>query len=139
MHYAHFLLSFSDGASAHFKNNANILNLIHDKADFDLDASWTFTARGQAKGAGDGIGGILKSTARCATLSKNSLLSTGKDFCEFSQKQQLETARKSNKDNPGVHVFYLEADEVEKVKNSLLKATDEEIRTTGEKIFCFIP
>jgi hypothetical protein len=131
MYYVHFLLSFSDGASAHFKNHASILNLIHHKADFDLDACWTFTATGHGKGAGDGIGAVLKSTTRRATLSKNMLLSTAKDFYEFSQKQQLETAKRSSKDNPGVHVFYLEADEVEQAKNSYMKVRSEKIRTSG--------
>ncbi|CAF1650662.1 unnamed protein product [Adineta ricciae] len=76
----------SDGACAHFKNNTSILNLIHHKIDFDLDACWTFTATGHGKGAGDGIGAVLKSVARRATLSKNILMSNAKDFYEFSQK-----------------------------------------------------
>ncbi|CAF1214876.1 unnamed protein product [Adineta ricciae] len=77
----------SDGASRHFKNNANIFNLIHHKIDFELEASWTFTSTGHGKSAGDGIGATLKSTARRATLSKNIRLSTAKDFFEFKQRQ----------------------------------------------------
>ena len=128
---------FSDGACGHFRNNASILNLIHHKIDFDLDACWTFTATGHGKAAGDGIGAVLKSTARRATLSKNILMSNAKDFYEFSQKQQLETARRSNKDIPGVHIFFLESNEVEEAKNTFLKARSEILRTTGEKSFCF--
>jgi hypothetical protein len=134
--YVSSLLFFSDGASAHFKNNASILNLIHHKTDFDLDACCTFTATGHGKGAGDGIGAVLNSIARRATLSKNILMSNAKDFYEFSQKKQLETARRSNKDIPGVHVFYLEAHEVEKVKNNYLKARSGKLRTTAEKDLC---
>ncbi len=59
MCYVNSLLSFSDGACAHFKNNASILNLIHHKIHFDLDACWTFTATGHGKGADDGIGAVL--------------------------------------------------------------------------------
>jgi hypothetical protein len=81
-------LSFSDGASAHFKNNASIFNLTHHKADFGLDACWTFTDTGHGKGAGDGIGALLKSAARRVTLAKNILLSSPKDFYEFSREQQ---------------------------------------------------
>ncbi|CAF4875135.1 unnamed protein product [Rotaria sp. Silwood1] len=99
--------------------------------DFDLDACWTFTATGHGKGAGDGIGAVLKSTARRATLSKNILMSNAKDFYEFTQKQQLETARRSNKDIPGVHVFFLESDEVEEAKNSYLQARSEKLRAAG--------
>jgi len=138
MCYVISLLSFSDGACAHFKNNASILNLIHHKSDFGLDASWTFTATGHGKGAGDGIGAVLKSTARRATLSKNILMSNAKDFYEFSQKQQLETAKRSNKDNPRVNIFYLDSDEVEEVKNNYLKARSEKLRVTGKKTFDFI-
>lgn len=130
-------LFFSDGACAHFKNNASILNLIHHKIDFDLDACWTFTATGHGKGAGDGIGAVLKSTARRVTRSQNILMSNAKDFYEFTQKQQLETARRSNKDIPGVHVFFLESDEVEEAKKSYLQARSEKLRATGEKDFLF--
>ncbi|CAF4596582.1 unnamed protein product [Rotaria socialis] len=120
----------SDGTCAHFKNNVSILNLIHHKIDFDLDACWTFTATEHGKGAGDGIGAVLKPSARCATLSTNILMSNAKDFYEFTQKQQLETARRSNKDIPGVHGFFLESDEIEEAKNSYLKARSEKLRTT---------
>jgi len=130
-------LFFSDDACAQFKNNASILNLIHHKIDFDLDACWTFTATGHGKGAGDGIGAMLKSTARRATRSKNILISNAKDFYEFAQKQQLETARRSNKDIPSVHVFFLESDEVEEAKNSYLQARSEKLRAAGEKDFLF--
>ncbi len=81
---------------------------------------------------------------RCATLSKNILMSNAKDFYEFTRKQQLETARRSNKDIPGVHVFFLESDEVEEAKNSYLQARSEKLRTAGGKTFssilnvCFI-
>ncbi|CAF4583278.1 unnamed protein product, partial [Rotaria socialis] len=35
-----------DGAAAHFKNNASILNLVHHRRDFNLDGCWTFTVTG---------------------------------------------------------------------------------------------
>ena len=121
MIFNQFFSPFSDGASAHFKNNASIYNLVNHKADFGLDACWTFTATGHGKGAGDGIGAVLKSTARRITLSKNILLSSPKDFYEFLRQHQLETADTSNKANPGVHTFFLEAGEVEKAKDNVLK------------------
>jgi hypothetical protein len=52
-------------------------------------------------------------------------MSNAKDFYEFSQKQQLETAKRSNKDNPGVNIFYLDSDEVEEVKNNYLKTRSD--------------
>ncbi len=56
---------------------------------------------------------VLKSTTKLSTLSKNILLSTAKKFYEFSYEQQLETANSLNKENPGIHIFYIEASEVE--------------------------
>ena len=73
--------SLSDGAAAHFKNDVNILNLVRHKADFSLDV---YRDRPCGKGADDGVGAVLKSAARRATLSKTILLSTAKDFYEFS-------------------------------------------------------
>ena len=133
--HAYFLYPLSDGASAQFKNNTTILNLVHHKADFNLEACWTYTATSHGKGAGDGIGAVLKSTAKRTTLSKNILLSTAQDFYEFSYKYQLETANSSNKHNPGIHVFFLDSKEVEQVKSGPLKARSEQLRSSGEKIF----
>ena len=133
MIFNQFFSPFSDGASAHFKNNASIYNLVNHKADFGLDACWTFTATGHGKGAGDGIGAVLKSTARRITLSKNILLSSPKDFYEFLRQHQLETADTSNKANPGVHTFFLEAGEVEKAKDSVLKTRAQQIPASGRK------
>ena len=127
-----FLDSLSDGASAHFKNNASILNLVHHRNDFGVDAYWTFTVAGHGKGAGDGIGAALKSTARRASLSKNILLSTAKDFYEFSRMHQLETANRSNKQDPGVHVFFLDSKEVEQVKEGVMNARGEQLRSSGK-------
>ena len=116
-----------------FKKNANIFSLIHHKVDFELEACWAFTATAHGKSVRDGIGATLKSTARRATLSKNILLSTAKDFFEFCQKQQLGITEKSNRDNPAIDVFYLEADEIEGVKNNILNSRFEKLQALREK------
>jgi hypothetical protein len=64
-----------------------MLNLANHKIDFDLNAAWTFSATGHEKGAGDGVGAFLKSTAKRATLSKDVHLSFPKDFYDFLKKQ----------------------------------------------------
>ena len=104
------------------------MNLVHHRTDFGLDACWTFTATGHGRGASDGIGAVLKSIARRATLSKNILLSTARDFYEFSLKNQLETANRSNKQEPGIQVFFLDSQEVQLVKGSVIKARNEQLR-----------
>lgn len=98
-----------------------------------MEASWTFTATGHGKSAGDGIGATLKSTARRATLSKNILLCTAKDFFEFSRKQQFETAEKSRRSNPAIHVFYVDADEIENIKTNILDPRFENLRQLRKK------
>ncbi|CAF4807138.1 unnamed protein product, partial [Rotaria socialis] len=94
----------------------------HHKADFNLEASWTFTATGHGKRADDGIDAVMKTIATRATLSKNILLSTAKDFHEFSKAQQLETVRKSNNDSPDVHIFDREVEEAKKGDEQLFKS-----------------
>ena len=56
--------------------------------------------------------GLLKSTARRHTFSKNILLSSARDFYECSRKQQVKTDTASGKNEPSVHMFFFEAKEV---------------------------
>ena len=106
------------------------MNLVHHRTDFGLDACWTFTATRHGKGAGDRIGAVLKSIARRTTVSKNILLSNARGFYEFSLKNQLETADRSNKQEPGVHVFFLDSKEVQFVKDSVMNARNEQLRSS---------
>jgi hypothetical protein len=110
-----------------------MLNLAHHKIDFSLDATWTFSATGYGKGAGDGVGvgGFLKSTTKRATLSKGVRLSSTKDFYDFLKKHQLETVEASGRSNPTAHIFYLEANEIEKIKNRIIDSRMEKLKYTG--------
>ena len=66
-----FLFSnyLSDGASAHFKNYKNMINLTFHEKDFGIKASWTFSATSHGKGPVDGIGPSIKSRATRYLLS----------------------------------------------------------------------
>lgn len=108
-----------------------MFNLVHHNIDFGLNAAWTFTATGHGKGAGDGVGAFLKSTARRATLLKRIELSSPMDFYEFLKKQLLEIARAKGRANSIVDVFYLEATEVDKIKNGVIQRRIERLKTTG--------
>lgn len=55
-----FLPLCSDGSSTHLKDNVSLFNLIHHQTDLGLHACWTSTATGHGKGAGDGVGAVLK-------------------------------------------------------------------------------
>ena len=126
---------FSDGASPHFKNNANILNLAHHKNDFGLEAAWLFTASGHGKSAGDGIGAVLKSTARRITLSKNILLSSPYDFYEFSKKYQLESINATGRNQPVIDVFFLDEKELQKTKVNILDRRQGQMKSIGNSGF----
>ena len=91
-----------------------------------------FTAAYHGKGADNGIGVVVKTIARRATLSKNILLSTAKDSYEFSRVQQLKTERKSNNNSPRIHVFFLETEEVDKARKNILKARSGKLQKSGE-------
>ena len=106
-------------------------NLVYHKVDFSLDASWSFSATGHGKGADDGIGALLKSTARRATLSKSFILSSPKDFYEFSTKHQTGTAMTTGKTDPSVHVYYLQVIDIERTKTHVLQALFSQLNSTS--------
>ena len=111
-----------------------MLNFTHHNTDFRLDTAWTFTTTGHGKGAGDGIGTFLKSTARRATLSKGVCLSSSKDFFDFLKKNQLETAAASSKASPTVSALFLEASDIEKVKNRFINPQIVKLRSAGKAV-----
>lgn len=127
------ILNFSDGASAHFKNNLSMINLAHHKIDFGLEAAWTFSATSHGKGAGDGIGVFLKSTARRATLSKSVHLSSSRDFYDFLVKNQAEIARAAGKNYPAVCVLFLPATEVERIRQHIVNRRLQKLNSTGNE------
>ena len=59
---------FSDGAGSQYKNYENFANLCHHKADFGVDAGWSFFATSHGKSPCDGISGTLKRLVACASL-----------------------------------------------------------------------
>ncbi|XP_043462733.1 uncharacterized protein LOC122498838 isoform X1 [Leptopilina heterotoma] len=67
-----FIHYFTDGASQHFKNKYNFINLLHHKEDFNISADWNFHATAHGKGPCDGIGGNLKRLAARASLQRSS-------------------------------------------------------------------
>ena len=111
-----------------------MLNLVYHKVDFGLDASWSFSVTGHGKGAGDGVGALLKSTARRAKLSKSFLLSSPKDFYELSKKHQMEKAMATGKTDPSVHVYYLEAIDIERTKTRVLQPRFSQLNSTSRAL-----
>ncbi len=105
--------------------------MVHHKDDFNLDAAWVFTATGHGRGAGDGVGAVLKSTARRITLTKNIRLSNAYDFYEFCKKHQLETAKAAGTHQPAIDVFFLEEKELQRTKANILNERMEQLKSSG--------
>ncbi|CAF1510324.1 unnamed protein product [Adineta ricciae] len=110
----------SDGAPSHFKNHSNMINLIHHRSDFNIEASWSFSASGHGKGPSDGIGATLKSGTNRSILSSGTILSSAEDFFNFTKKINDEAALLKNSNGPPINVYYLNSITIENVNETLL-------------------
>lgn len=80
---------FSDGCAGQYKNFKNLLNLCCHKADFGIDANWTFFATSHGKSPCDGIGGTVKRLTARASLQRplsDQILTVSKmlSFCQHN-------------------------------------------------------
>ena len=107
------------------------ITLTYDKIDFGLDGAWTFSVTGHGNGAGNGVGALLKATARRAILPKSVHLSSAEDFYDFSAKDQFEKAKASRRENSPIYILLLEAIEVEKIKNLVINSRIEKAQVDG--------
>ncbi|CAF4597394.1 unnamed protein product [Rotaria socialis] len=85
----------NDGAPAHFKNHFNMINLQHHQYDFNMSASWAFSASGHGEGPCDGTGAAVKSSANRAVLLGDTLISSIEDFLNFTKKSNEDAANLS--------------------------------------------
>ena len=90
-----------------------------------------FSATGHGKCAGDGVGASLKSTARRTTLPRCVHLSTPKEFYDLLVKDQFEKAKIVGRADPTVCILFLEAIEVEKIKDLVINPRIEKLKSTG--------
>lgn len=97
-----------------------MMNLIHHKLDFKLEACWTFSASGHGKGPSDGIGATVKSSANRSILTSSKTLSSAEDFYKLTKKINEDPAKLNNTGEPPINAYYLEGSTVDEVKNNLL-------------------
>ncbi|CAF4999376.1 unnamed protein product [Rotaria sp. Silwood1] len=121
----------SDGACSHFKNNFNMLNLIHHQQDFDLEACWTFTSTGHGKGPCDGLGASVKSTATRHITTSGISISSAEEFYKFTVQFNEDIARASINKQPPIHAFYVNSSTVENAYNRVLKSRWEKLNKTN--------
>lgn len=61
---------FSGGCAAQYKNRKSFYNLCKHKADFEVDAVWSFFATSHGKSPCDGIGGTVKRATAMESLRR---------------------------------------------------------------------
>ena len=73
-----------------------MINLQHHRHDFNISASWAFSASGRhGKGPCDGIGGAVKSGANRSILVSDTVISCAEDFFNFTKKFNEDAAKSS--------------------------------------------
>lgn len=83
----------TDGASQHFKNRFNFINLFHFQQDFGAEAEFHFHATSHGKGPCDGLGGNLKRLAARASLQAvaNKAITTPERLYEWAKTAMPQT------------------------------------------------
>ena len=79
------------------------------------------------------MGAVLKSSARRSTLTKNLLISTPKEFYEFSRQNQFTNSEVTNSATPSIHLFFLAAENIEQTKRTVLNRRNERFKVSGKK------
>jgi hypothetical protein len=113
-----------------------MINLIHHKNDFDIEASWTFCASGHGKGPSDGIGATVKSSANRSILKSGTTLSSPEDFFNFTKKTNDEAAKSKDTNEPPINAYYLHSTTIHDITKTLL--SDRFKQLNGEKYSFFI-
>lgn len=125
------IIYITDGASQHFKNRFNFVNLIYYKDDFNINAEAHFHATSHGKGPCDGLGGNLKRLATRASLQlppSRSIISPMRlyDWAKSSLKQTA--------------IYYCSKDDIERQRIFLQARFDSAATIPGTKKFhAFIP
>ena len=97
-----------------------MINLQHHQHDFNISASWTFSASRQGKGPCDGIGGVVKSGANRSILLSDTVISCAEDFLNFTKKFNGDAAKLSQTNEPPINICYLKRNDIERVTEDLL-------------------
>jgi len=102
-----------------------MLNLTYHKHDFELEASWTFSATSHGKGPVDGIGATIKSQATRYLLSGTTerAFTSSEDFFNFTKKVNDHQVMKGDLEpNRPIEVFYIKQSDVDNVLQQTLEA-----------------
>lgn len=121
----------TDGASQHFKNRFNFINLCHYKEDFDSEAEIHFHATAHGKGPCDGVGGNLKRLAIRASLQlpASKAITTPERLYEWAKSALTETV-----------VLYSSKEDLQTQREFLQQRFESAVTIPGTKKYhAFIP
>ncbi|CAH0551067.1 unnamed protein product [Brassicogethes aeneus] len=121
----------TDGASQHFKNRFNFVNLFYYNEDFNADAEIHFHATSHGKGPCDGLGGNLKRLATRASLQlpASNAIVTPMRLYEWAKSSLKQTA-----------IYYCSKDNIQRHRIFLHPRFDSAITIPGtKKLHAFIP
>ncbi|CAF0842640.1 unnamed protein product [Adineta steineri] len=119
-----------DGAGSQFKNNYNMFNLLHHLRDFGIQACWTFSSTGHGKGPIDGLGASSKSTATRSVKSSGTVISSAKEFYDFTKQYNENAAKLSGNNEPPINAFYVDSTTVEATYQNFLKPRWDKLNKT---------
>ena len=114
----------SDGASQHFKNAKNMMNLTYHQTDFNIAASWTFSATSHGKGPVDGIGAVVKSraTRHILTATPEKALLSPEDFFKYTKEANDHQVIKGDLEpNRPIEAFYIKKIDVDNTLKTILE------------------
>lgn len=125
------IIYITDGASQHFKNRFNFVNLFYYKEDFNADAELHFHATSHGKGPCDGLGGNLKRLAARASLQlpPSKAIITPMRLYEWAKSSLKQTA-----------IYFCSKDDIERQRIFLEPRFASTVTISGTKKFhSFIP
>ena len=122
-------------------------NLAHHHVDFNISASWTFSASGHEKGPCDGVGAVIKSTAtqHIIKVGPNASFSSPKQFYEWcvdkndrlviARPRRIDTSKsmptKMPEPNRSIEVRWLSSDVVNNEFENCLKRRWSQLSNKG--------
>lgn len=104
-----------------------MINLIHRKSDFGIEASWTFCASGHGTGPSDGMGATVKSSANRSIIKSGATLSTPQNFFDFTKKINEKAAKSKCTDEPPINAYYLSCTTIDDITETLLSDRFEQL------------
>ena len=114
----------SDGTSQHFENAKNMMNLAYHQTDFNISASWTFSATSHGKGPVDGIGAAVKSraTRHILTAAPEKALLSPEDLFKYTKEANDHQVIKGDLEpNRPIEAFYIKKVDVDNTLQTTLE------------------